>query len=225
MSVEKEKKNKKGVIEGFMEVDAIDDATGKPMHFDIDLGKVALPRQDKNLEIEPYYYRVAFTNKAINGDRSIGGMNYFAAGAYNYRFPYPPNFVMVTKQTTFHEGGEYKDRREKLEGTVAHEIIEAELMRTDGNLPYRIAHMYAMEYEKGIYHHSDKISVRDGEGIGVYAVFRLYEGKAVIEKNVDGNVTVYAGTVKNSEGEWVRDTDYFSDPVDLDEWWDSVKRL
>jgi hypothetical protein len=229
MPVEKEKtkkKNKKGIIEGFMEVDAIDDATGKPIHFDIDLGKVALPHQDKNLEIEPNYYRVVFTNKAINGDRSIGGMNYFAAGAYNYNYPYPANVVEVAKQTTFHRGEGYKNRREKLKGTIAHEIIEAELMRTDRNLPYKIAHMYAMEYEKGIYHHSDNIKVRDNvnKDNSIHTVFRMYENKALIEKNDDErDTTVYAGTIKNSKGEWIKITDYFTDPNELDEWWDSVR--
>jgi hypothetical protein len=214
----------KDKIEGFMEIDVIDDTTGKHMHFDIDLGKVALPHQDKNLEIEPNYYRVVFTNKAINGNPSIGGMNYFAASAYNYKFPYPDNFVEIAQQTTFpSESDEYRDRKEKLRGTIAHEVIEAQLMRTDSKLPYHIAHMYAMEYEKGIYHFSTEIMVKDrsGKDVGVHPVFRLYEHKAVIE-NVDStrNVTVYAGAVKDSSGVWVLSTGYFDDPEDLDEWWD-----
>ena len=226
MSAETEKmkkKIKKGSIVGFMEIDAIDYTTGKPIHFDIDLGKVALPHQDKNLEIEPNFYRVVFTNQAINGDRSIGGMNYFAASAYNYKFPYPENVVQIAEQTTFHKGDGYKDRKEKLKGTIAHEIIEAELMRTDKNLPYKIAHMYAMEYEKGIYHHSDKIRVKDRTRTGsiIRPVFRMYENKALIEDtDMIRNVPVYAGAIKNSRGEWVLDTNHFEDPEDLDSWWD-----
>jgi len=215
---------KKGPIEGFMEIDVVDDTTGKPMHFDIDLGKVALPHQDKNLEIKPNYYRVVFTNKAINGDNLIGGMNYFAASAYNYKFPYPDNFVQIAQQTTFHEGDGYKDRREKLRGTIAHEVIEAELMRTDSKLPYRIAHMYAMEYEKGVYHFSNELMVKDSSSKenSIHPVFRLYEHKAVVE-NTDAlrNVTVYAGAVKDSSGDWVLSTSYVDDPEDLDEWWDT----
>lgn len=215
---------KKGTIEGFMEIDVIDDTTGKPMHFDIDLGKVALPHQDRNLEIEPNYYRVVFTNKAINGDHSIGGMNYFAAGAYNYKFPYPDNFVEIAQQTTLHEGDGYRDRKEKLRGTIAHEVIEAQLMRTDNKLPYHIAHMYAMEYEKGIYHFSNEILVKDsstGEA-SVHPVFRLYEHRAMIENvDLDRNVTFYAGAILDSNGVWVLSTAYFNDPGDLDDWWNT----
>jgi len=201
-------KARKGTIEGFMEIDVIDDTTGKPMHFDIDLGKVALPHQDKNLEIEPNYYRVVFANKAINSDKSIGGMNYFAASAYD-KFPYPTNVVQIAQQTTFHKGDRYKNRREKLRGTIAHEVIEAELMRTDKKLPYHIAHMYAMEYEKGIYHHSDKIRVKDSSSkeSSIHTVFRMYEKKAVVENTDKLNVTSYAGAVKNSRG-WVLSTGY-----------------
>ncbi|MCX6656532.1 MAG: hypothetical protein NTY03_15640 [Candidatus Bathyarchaeota archaeon] len=214
-------KAKKGTIEGFMEINVINETTGKPMHFDINLAKVGLPHLDKNLIIEPNYYRVVFTNKAINGDKSIGGMNYFAAKAYNYKFPYPVNMVQIAQQTTFHKGDGYKNRREKLRGTIAHEVIEAELMRTDRNLPYNIAHMYAMEYEKGIHHHSDKIRVKDrsSKESSIHPVFRMYENKAVIE-NTDTlrNVTLYAGVVKNSRG-WVLSTSYMDDPEDLDGWW------
>lgn len=214
---------KKGTIVGFMEIDVIDDATGKPMHFDIDLGKVALPSQDRNLEIEPNYYRVVFTNKAINGDHSIGGMNYFAASAYNYKFPYPDNFVEVAQQTTVREGDGYRDRKEKLRGTIAHEVIEAQLMRTDSKLPYPIAHMYAMEYEKGVYHFSTEILVKDslGKEVGVHPIFRLYEHKAVVEKvDLVTNMTIYAGAILDSSGVWVLSTAYFDDPLVLDEWWD-----
>jgi len=206
-----------------MEIDVIDDATGKPMHFDIDLGKVALPSQDRNLEIEPNYYRVVFTNKAINGDHSIGGMNYFAASAYNYKFPYPDNFVEVAQQTTVREGDGYRDRKEKLRGTIAHEVIEAQLMRTDSKLPYPIAHMYAMEYEKGVYHFSTEILVKDslGKEVGVHPIFRLYEHKAVVEKvDLVTNMTIYAGAILDSSGVWVLSTAYFDDPLVLDEWWD-----
>jgi hypothetical protein len=52
---------------------------------------------------------------------------------------------VVAKQTT----GEPSMREEKILCTIAHEILEAELMST--GLPYHIAHMYAMEFEKGIY--------------------------------------------------------------------------
>ena len=187
------------------------------------LGKVALPSQDRNLEIEPNYYRVVFTNKAINGDHSIGGMNYFAASAYNYKFPYPDNFVEVAQQTTVREGDGYRDRKEKLRGTIAHEVIEAQLMRTDSKLPYPIAHMYAMEYEKGVYHFSTEILVKDslGKEVGVHPIFRLYEHKAVVEKvDLVTNMTIYAGAILDSSGVWVLSTAYFDDPLVLDEWWD-----
>jgi hypothetical protein len=41
------------------------------------------------------------------------------------------------------------NRENKIKSTITHEIIEAELMKT--GLPYHIAHMYAIEYEKGVY--------------------------------------------------------------------------
>jgi hypothetical protein len=81
--------------------------------------------------------------------------------------------------------------------------------------------MYAMEYEKGIHHHSDKIRVKDrsSKESSIHPVFRMYENKAVIE-NTDTlrNVTLYAGVVKNSRG-WVLSTSYMDDPEDLDGWW------
>jgi len=60
-------------------------------------------------------------------------------------FDYGPEVVVVTKQTT----GDPAMRGEKILCTIAHEILEAELMST--GLPYHIAHMYAMQYEKGVY--------------------------------------------------------------------------
>ena len=55
-------------------------------------------------------------------------------------------------------------------------------MRTDSKLPYHIAHMYAMEYEKGVYHFSTEILVKDslGKEVGVHPIFRLYEHKLQI---------------------------------------------
>jgi hypothetical protein len=97
-------------------------------------------------------------------------------------------------------------------------------MRTDNKLPYHIAHMYAMEYEKGVYHFSNEIMVKDslGKEVGVHPVFRLYEYKAVVEKvDLVRNVTVYTGAVSDSSGVLVLSTAYVDDPETLDEWWDT----
>jgi hypothetical protein len=127
-----------------LEIDVKDLRTGKPIRFKINLGKVTLPHH-VDLVIPPFKYSVEFAESAIDGDKSYGGMNYYAARELKMAFDYPPDVVIVAKQTT----GEPSNRENKLESTIAHEIIEAELMKT--GLPYHIAHMYAMEYEKGVY--------------------------------------------------------------------------
>jgi len=129
---------------GFMEFDVVDYDTGKPISFRINLGKVTLPHH-VNLQIPPNKWRVKYAERAIDGDPSYGGMNYYAARELRMAFEYPPDVVMVAKQTT----GDPRLREDKLKTTIAHEILEAELMAT--GLPYHIAHMYAMEYEKGLY--------------------------------------------------------------------------
>ena len=127
-----------------MEIDVKDYRTGKPIRFKINLGKVTLPHHI-DLVIPPFKYSVEYAESAIDGDRSYGGLNYYAAKELKMAFEYPPEVVVVAKQTT----GDPSNRKNKLESTIAHEIIEAELMKT--GLPYHIAHMYAMEYEKGVY--------------------------------------------------------------------------
>jgi hypothetical protein len=127
-----------------MELDVTDLRTGKPIRFKINLGKVTLPHH-VNLVIPPFKYSVEFAESAIDGDKSYGGMNYYAAKELKMAFNHTPDVVIVAKQTT----GDPSNRENKLECTIAHEIIEAELMKT--GLPYHIAHMYAMEYEKGVY--------------------------------------------------------------------------
>lgn len=127
-----------------MEIDVLNYRTGKPIHFKINLVKVTLPHH-LDLVIPPYMYSVEFAERAIDSDRSYGGLNYYAAKELKMAFEYPPNVVVVAKQTT----GKPSNREDKLESTIAHEIKEAELMKT--GLPHYIAHMYAMEYEKGVY--------------------------------------------------------------------------
>jgi hypothetical protein len=127
-----------------MEIDVRNHRTGAPICFKINLGKVTLPHHI-NLVIPPFKYSVVFAERAIDSDRSYGGLNYYAAKELKMAFEYPPDVVVVAKQTT----GDPSNRENKLESTIAHEIIEVELMKT--GLPYHIAHMYAMEYEKGIY--------------------------------------------------------------------------
>jgi len=127
-----------------MEIDVRNYRTGQPIHFKINLGKVTLPHH-LDLVIPPYMYSVEFAERAIDSDRSYGGLNYYAAKELKMAFEYPPDVVVVAKQTT----GDPSNRKNKLESTIAHEIVEAELMKT--GLPYHIAHMYAMEYEKGVY--------------------------------------------------------------------------
>lgn len=127
-----------------MEIDVRNYRTGQPIHFKINLGTVTLPHH-LNLAIPPYKYSVEFAERAIDSDRSYGGLNYYAAKELKMAFEYPPDVVVVAKQTT----GDPSNRKNKLESTIAHEIIEAEFMKT--GLPYHIAHMYAMEYEKGVY--------------------------------------------------------------------------
>ena len=118
--------------------------TGNPIRFKIKLGSVTIPHSI-DLMIPPNKYSVDFSEQAIGGDRSYGGMNYYAAKELKIPFDYGPDVVVVAKQTT----GDPVKRGEKLLSTIAHEILEAELMST--GLPYHIAHMYAMEYEKGVY--------------------------------------------------------------------------
>jgi hypothetical protein len=131
-------------VDRFMEFDVVDYDTGEKISFKINLGKVTLPHHI-DLNIPSNRYLVKYAESAIDGDPSYGGMNYYAAKELKMAFDYPPQVVMVAKQTT----GDPQQRKDKLKSTIAHEIIEAELMST--GLPYHIAHMYAMEYEKGIY--------------------------------------------------------------------------
>ncbi len=214
MSPERGKKRRSNLGKGFLYVTAHDYSTGKLIHFDINLGKVTLPH---HVDIIPKDYQVVFVNKAINGDKSIGGMNFFASKAYKMKYEYPPNVVMVAKQTTDPKGL-YANRRDKLLGTVAHEIIEAELMRLDPKLPYRIAHMYTMEYEKGLHKSANSIRVRVSGGDNTYHVVKEYDGRALLDALI-ANSRVYFGAVMNRRGEWVQDTGFVEDVDDLDEWW------
>lgn len=127
-----------------MEIDVKNLRTGKPIKFKINLGNVSIPHHI-NLTIPPNKYSVEFAEQAIDGDPSYGGMNYYAARELKMGFKYGPDVVVIAIQTT----GDPAKREEKLLSTIAHEILEAELMST--GLPYHIAHMYAMEYEKGVY--------------------------------------------------------------------------
>jgi hypothetical protein len=129
----------------YMNIEVKNMRTGKPICFKINLGNVSIPHH-VDLTIPPHKYSVDFAESAIGGDRSYGGMNYYAAKELHMPFDYGPEVVVVAKQTT----GDPAKREEKLLCTIAHEILEAELMST--GLPYHIAHMYAMEVEKGIYH-------------------------------------------------------------------------
>jgi hypothetical protein len=128
----------------YMNIEVKNMRTGKPISFKINLGNVSIPHHI-DLTIPPNKYSVDFAESAIGGDRSYGGMNYYAAKELHMPFDYGPDVVVVAKQTT----GDPTKREEKLLCTIAHEILEAELMST--GLPYHIAHMYAMEVEKGIY--------------------------------------------------------------------------
>jgi len=130
--------------ESYMEFMVTNVRTGKPISFKINRGSVKIPH-GFDLSVPPNKYGVDFTERAIGGDRSYGGMNYYAARELSVPFEYGPDVVVIAKQTT----GDPSKRREKLLCTIAHEILEAELMST--GLPYRIAHMYAMEVEKGVY--------------------------------------------------------------------------
>jgi hypothetical protein len=120
--------------------------TGEPITFTIHLGKVKIPHgvDLSALTGSLNRYMVDYTGRPIGGDSSYGGMNYYAAKELGVPFDYPKDVVLIAKQTT----GDPTTRYDKLNCTIAHEIIEAELMST--GLPYHIAHMYAMEYEKGI---------------------------------------------------------------------------
>ena len=126
-----------------MNVQVKNNRTGKPISFKIILSDVTMPH-NIDLTIPPNKYSVDFVESAIDGDRSYGGMNYYAAKELRMPFDYGPNIVVVAKQTT----GDPAKRGDKILSTIAHEILEVELMST--GLPYHIAHMYAMEVEKGI---------------------------------------------------------------------------
>jgi hypothetical protein len=95
-----------------LEIDVKDLRTGKPIRFKINLGKVTLPHH-VNIVIPPFKYSVYFAETAIDGDKSYGGMNYYAARELKMAFDYPPDDVIVAKQTT----GEPSNRENKLEST------------------------------------------------------------------------------------------------------------
>jgi hypothetical protein len=132
------------VNRSFIQIDVKNIKTGKPISFKINVSNVTMPHR-MDLTIPPNKYRVDFAESAIGGDHSYGGMNYYAAKELNMPFEYGPDVVVVAKQTT----GDPAMREQKILCTIAHEILEAELMST--GLPYHIAHMYAMQYEKGVY--------------------------------------------------------------------------
>ena len=132
------------VNRSYMQIDVKNMRTGKPISFKINVNNVTMPHR-LDLTIPPNKYLVDFAESAIGGDHSYGGMNYYAAKELHMPFDYGPEVVVVAKQTT----GDPAMRGEKILCTIAHEILEAELMST--GLPYHIAHMYAMQYEKGVY--------------------------------------------------------------------------
>lgn len=117
--------------------------TGKPVRFQINASGVKMPH-GFNFDFPREKYHVEFTRSAIAGDPSFGGMNFYAARELGIPFEHGPEVVVVAMQTT----GDPAMRGDKILCTIAHEILEAELMST--GLPYRIAHMYAMMYEKGL---------------------------------------------------------------------------
>jgi hypothetical protein len=206
---------------GFMSFDVLDYKTGKPIHFDIDLGKITLPHYN-DLAIKPNQYRVVFTNKAIHGDKSIGGMNKYAAKDYGIDWTYGDDVVLVAQQTTEPKGGLYKDRHEKLLGTIAHEIIEAELMKH--GMPYHIAHMNAMEYEKGVDdHHPEYIRVRADSGYHLVYIEKEQGNMAIVISADYKSRNMFAGAEKEGD-EWKIVTDYVYDGEALDEWWESVRK-
>jgi len=206
---------------GFMSFDVLDYETGKPIHFDIDLGRVTPPHYN-DLAIKPYQYRVLFTNRAIHGDRSIGGMNKYAAEDYGIDWTYGDDVVLIAQQTTEPKDDLYRDRHEKLLGTIAHEIIEAELMRH--GLPYHIAHMNAMEYEKGVDDRHPKYIRVKADGGYHLAYIEKEEGDSAIIISADfKSRNMFAGAKKIGE-EWRIVTDYVYDGEALDDWWENVRK-
>jgi hypothetical protein len=206
---------------GFMSFDVLDYKTREPIHFDIDLGKITLPHYN-DLAVKPYQYSVIFTNKAIHGDRSIGGMNQFAAKDYGIDWTYGDNVVLIAQQTTNPKHGLYKDRHEKLLGTIAHEIIEAELMKQ--GLPYHIAHMNAMEYEKGVDDsHPEYVKVRADGGYHLAYIEKEQGDMAIIISADYKSRNMFAGAEKDGE-EWRIVTDYEYDGQALDGWWESGRK-
>jgi hypothetical protein len=206
---------------GFMSFDVLDYKTGKPIHFDIDLGKITLPHYN-DLAIRPYQYRVVFTNKAIHGDRSIGGMNQFAAKDYGIDWTYGDDVVLIAQQTTNPKNGLYRDRHEKLLGTIAHEIIEAELMKQ--GLPYHIAHMNAMEYEKGVdTRHPEYIKVRSNGGYQLAYIEKEQGNRAIIISADYKSRNMFAGAERDGE-EWRIVTNYVYNGGSLDDWWESGRK-
>ena len=129
----------------FLEFEVRNIRSGKPIKFKINTGNVTMPHH-MTFSIPPSKYLVEFTRTSIAGDPSFGGMNYYAAKELKVPFEHGPEVVVVAMQTT----GDPALREEKILCTIAHEILEAELMST--GLPYHIAHMYAMQYEKGVSH-------------------------------------------------------------------------
>ncbi len=206
---------------GFMTFDVLDKTTGKPIHFDIDLGKVTLPHNN-DMTIKPYQYKVIFTNKAIHGDKSIGGMNQFAAKDYGIDWTYGDDVVLIAQQTTKPSTDLYKNQHEKLLGTIAHEIIEAELMKH--GLPYHIAHMNAMEYEKGVDDsHPDYIRVKAESGYHLALIEKEQGDRAIVISADHKSRNMFAGAVRES-GEWRIVTGYEYDGEALDGWWERERK-
>jgi hypothetical protein len=131
----------------YLELEVINIRTKKTINFKINTSNVTMPHK-LTFNILPKKYQVEFTKIPIAGDPSYGGMNYYAAKELKIPFEHGPEVVVIAMQTT----GDPAKREEKILCTIAHEILEAELMST--GLPYHIAHMYAMQYEKGIHNSS-----------------------------------------------------------------------
>jgi len=122
---------------------ATNDRTGKSIDIRLGVHKHTAPGWRLRSIITGY--RVRFVNRNIEGDVTIGGENYWAAKEFKLEYPYPPTTILVTKQ---HPGKTKEEKRKEMIKTIAHEIIESEIMSQGIN--YEEAHKCANQIDERI---------------------------------------------------------------------------
>jgi hypothetical protein len=91
-------------------------------------------------------------------------------------------------------------------------------------MPYHIAHMNAMEYEKGVDdHHPEYIRVRTDGGYHLVYIEKEQGDAAIVISADYKSRNMFAGAEKDGN-EWRIVTDYVYDGEALDDWWESIRK-